>query len=191
MPKWIAIGVDPGLDGAVVAIDENFKLLGYWDTILINAKKRLYATASMGELLRSLKKLYPRVTRLMAWLEKAAPRQQEGVSSAFKNGQGFGLWEGIIVGLGITYDIVAPNTWTRAMLRDVPAGEPKARSMAKCQRLFPSIELKKPRGRKLSLDGRADASLIAYYGMLQMLGQSKAPVTHVKTPPKRPPNVRP
>jgi hypothetical protein len=182
--RWISIGIDPGLDGAVVAIDNNYQLLGCWDTIFIQAKKRLYATAVMGDLLRELVEGNPRSKLVKAWLEKAAPRSQEGVSSAFKNGQGFGLWEGILVGLGITYDIVAPNNWTRVMLKDVPVGDPKARSMAKCQRLFPSIELKKPRGRKLTLDGRADASLIAYYGMMQMHGERKAPVTHAKKPPR-------
>lgn len=178
------MGIDPGLDGAVVAIDNNYQLLGCMDTVFIQAKKRLYATAVMGDMLRELTTGTPKSKLVKIWLEKAASRPNEGVSSAFKNGQGFGLWEGILVGLGVTYDIVSPNSWAKLMLRDVPVGEPKARSMSKCQRLFPSIELKKPRGRKLTLDGRSDAALIAYYGMMQMHGEKKAPVTHAKNPPK-------
>jgi len=71
--------------------------------------------------------------------------------------------------LGLPYDIVHAKTWTKEMLKDVPAGDPKDRSMIKAQRLFGSkLPLTKPGGRVLSLDGRADAALIACYGMTCM-----------------------
>lgn len=185
-PNWISIGIDPGLYGCVTALDQDYQVLGYWDTPLIEAKKKLYATAEMGLILSDIIKLkFPEANLVRAWLEKAAPRQLEGVSSAFKNGQGFGLWEGILIGLRVSYDVVAPNTWTKVILKDVPAGEPKARSMAKCQRLYPGIPLMKPRGRKLTLDGRSDSALIATYGMMQMQGRQKVKETHAKRPPPR------
>jgi hypothetical protein len=74
------------------------------------------------------------------------------------------------------------------MLKDMPAGDPKERSMLKAQQLFgSSLPLTKPSGRVLSLDGRADAALIACYGMTQLYGNLEQfvnkPIT--KTPVKK------
>lgn len=194
--KIISIGIDGGLNGAVVAIDENNNIVGWHDTPLImqktgktpkgNAKKRsLFATTEMGNILRDLIRGYPSESvNVMVWLEKAFPMQKQGLSSTFRTGQGFGLWEGICIGLGIKYDIVGPRTWQKEVLIDMPAGDPKARSMAKCQRIFPALPLTTPKGRKLSMDGRADAAMLAYYGLYRMKGMKHA--TSKTPPPKRP-----
>lgn len=187
MDEWLAIGIDNGLLGAVVAIDSSFRLVDYRDTPILNLGKKgktknEFATAEMGKILRdvSSKAAYVKV-----WLEVAHAMPKQGVSSTFKTGRGFGLWEGICIGIGLVYDIVHPKTWTKVVLHDVPAGDPKARSMAKCQRLFPTLPLTKPRGTVLSLDGRSDAALIAYYGMSQMLGGLHAPQSKKCPPPRR------
>lgn len=180
MSSWVSVGVDNGLTGAVVCISDQYQLLGYWDTPVINLgvkgkQKNEFAPATMCQILSLIKKEHidRKGERVMVWLEVAQAMPKQGLSSTFKTGRGFGLWEGICAGLGLEYDIVHPRTWTKFMLKDIPAGEPKSRSMAKCQRLFPELPLTKPRGKVLSLDGRSDAALIAYYGMLQMKGRSE------------------
>ena len=193
-----AIGIDNGLMGAIVTINEEFQLISYDDTPIINmgAKgkaKNEFATAEMGRIIRhTVETKFKPGNEVMAWIEQAQAMPKQGLSSTFKTGRGFGLWEGICIGLGIKYDIVHAKTWTKIMLHDVPRGEPKARSMAKCQRLFPDLPLKKPRGHMLTLDGRSDAALLAYYGMLQMTGQQQPhggkPIP--KTPPRRRPTLR-
>lgn len=197
--RIISIGIDNGVQGAVTAVDENLQVIGWWDTPIITQKKgknpsgrdkvrNEYATAEMGNILRTLiGGAPPEMIHIMVWLEKAFPMQKQGLSSTFKTGQGFGLWEGICIGLGIKYDIVSPRAWQKEVLADMPAGDPKARSMAKCQRIFPEIPLKLPKGRKLTMDGRADSAMIAYYGALKMKGAKDEPVQKGKTPPpKRP-----
>lgn len=186
-----AIGIDNGLKGCLSLINENFELLDWRDTPIINLgekgkTKNDFATAEMGHALRGLLEQAKDATQIMIWLEVAQAMPKQGLSSTFKTGRGFGLWEGICIGLGIKYDIIHPKTWTKVMLHDVPRGEPKARSMTKCQRLFPKLPLTTPRGTKLTMDGRSDATLLAYYGMLQMT-QQQAPTTHAKTPPRRKP----
>lgn len=190
MPDWISIGVDNGLLGAVVAIDDNFHMLGYWDTPIINRgkggkTKNEFATAEMGTIFRNILETYSSTKRIMAWIEQAHAMPKQGLSSTFKTGKGFGLWEGICIGMGIRYDIVHPKTWTKIMLKEIPLGDPKSRSMTKCQRLFPNLPLMLPRGRKLTLDGRSDAALLAYYGMLQMRGASVDSRSKKNPPPRR------
>jgi hypothetical protein len=185
-----SLGIDNGLKGCLALINENFELIDWQDTPVVNlgAKgktKNDFATAEMGHVIRRLLAQTEGASQTMVWLEVAQAMPKQGLSSTFKTGRGFGLWEGICIGLKIKYDIVHPRTWTKVMLHDVPRGEPKARSMAKCQRLFPDLPLTTPRGTKLTMDGRADAALIAYYGLLQMTSQ-EAPTTH-KAPPKSPP----
>ena len=194
--KW-AMGIDNGLKGAIVVITENFDLLDYADTPVISLKgktktkknrtKTEYAPVEMKKLVEhTVKRAAEKKAALMVWIEQATAMPKQGLSSTFKTGYGFGLWEGICLGLGLKYDIVRPSTWTKTMLFDIPRGDPKARSMMKCQRLFPDLPLKKPQGHVLSLDGRSDAALLAYYGMLQMLGGHNLPETYKikKTPPR-------
>lgn len=178
----ISIGIDPGLHGAIVAIDDNYALLFYSDCpVIANVKEKKgkksktfeFAPPSMAEILRTLMGGYP-TCRIKAWLERAGAMPKQGLSSTFKTGRGFGLWEGLLAGTGLIYDIVGPRTWSKVMFEGTPLGDPKQRSLTKCQRLYPGLSLTTPHGRVLSLDGRSDAALIATYGMMQMRGD-KAP----------------
>lgn len=175
----ISIGIDNGLFGAIVAVDHNFKIRAYYDTPIVNLTKTKkggkksvnheFAPTAMKDVLVEILSQLADSDETKVWLEVAHAMPQQGLSSTFKTGRGWGLWEGIVVGLGLSYDIVHAKTWTKAMLKDVPAGDPKERSMVKAQRLFGStLPLTRPGGRVLSLDGRADAALIACYGISQL-----------------------
>ena len=170
----ITIGIDNGLKGAIVAINDDYKLLAWYDTPTIQLKKgkkikNQYAPATMVSIIESiLLEHAPSKEKVIVWLEMAQAMPKQGLSSTFTTGRGFGLWEGIVAGLGLRYDIVSPRTWTKAVLKDLPPGDPKDRSMMKCQRLFPELPLVKPRGTVLSMDGRSDAALIAFYGLMQL-----------------------
>jgi crossover junction endodeoxyribonuclease RuvC len=169
----ISIGIDNGLSGALVAVSDRGQV-EWWDTPVIDPGKgkgkRSYAVAEMKRLLEM--NLY-HDEKATVFLEKAQPMPKQGVSSMFTIGLGYGLWQGICAGLGLPYELVHPRTWQKVMLRDVPGKDTKARSMIKCQQLFPDIPLMKPRGRVLSMDGRADAALIAAYGMRVMRGEQQ------------------
>lgn len=176
----ISIGIDPGLHGAIVAIDDSYRLLFYSDCpVIVNTKTKEgkksttyeFAPPTMADVLRTTTEGYP-TCRIKAWLERAGAMPKQGLSSTFKTGRGFGLWEGMLVGIGIIYDIVGPRTWSKVMFKGTPLGDPKQRSLTKCQRLYPDLPLTLPRGRVLSLDGRSDAALIATYGMMQMRNDS-------------------
>lgn len=175
----ISIGIDPGLHGAIVVVNDVFQLVEYYDCPVIkNVKVKKgkksttyeFAPAVMADFLRSI--LHNnRNEYVKAWLEKAGAMPKQGLSSTFKTGRGFGIWEGILAMSSCPWDTVGPRTWSKEMFKGTPLGDPKQRSLTKAQRLFPTLPLTLPKGRVLSLDGRSDASLIAYYGMLQMQGE--------------------
>ena len=200
----ISLGIDNGNTGALVAVNEKYQLIGYRDTPVVQTTKakrggkksikiEVAPTAMKAALVSLLTECQSKdcgwvVPGVKIWLEVAQAMPQQGLSSTFKTGRGFGLWEGIVVGMDLPYDIVHAKTWTKVMLHDVPVGDPKDRSMIKAQRLFGSkLPLVKPMGRVLSLDGRADASLIAYYGMSQMLCVTPQFQTTKRPVPKRVP----
>ena len=169
--KHVTVGVDNGLFGGIVALDEQARVIQWWDTPVLELitgtkKKRKKIVFAPTEMKRIIESIISENSNVIVYLEVAHSKPGEGVTSSFNNGRGAGLWEGIVVGMGLRYDVVHANTWTKKVLKDVPRGETKQRSMIKCQRLFPEIPLTKPRGKVLSRDGRADAALIAYYGWL-------------------------
>lgn len=171
----VCLGIDNGLHGAVVALTEH-GLLDWHDTPIIatgskGKGKNVFAAAEMATILQAYASEFTLTYEaLYVIIETAQAMPGQGVSSTFKIGFGHGLWVGICAGLGLSYELVHPRTWQKAMLAGIPAGDTKARSMAKCQQLFPTIPLVKPRGRKLTMDGRADAALIAAWGLREMRG---------------------
>jgi crossover junction endodeoxyribonuclease RuvC len=160
MNKKISIGIDPGLNGAVAAIDEGFNVLALEDTPTVRAKgKILYNITAMCALLRRLALLGdPFVV-----LEQAQGMPGQGVSSTFSTGYGFGIWSGILGALELPYRSVRPSAWTREVLAGSP-GEGKERSIGFVMRMFPGAELVPPGCRK-PRDGRADALCLAYWGL--------------------------
>jgi len=158
-----SIGIDNGLSGAVVSLTEDLRVLAWFDTPTIAVgKKREFA---IHEMAAQLSKLFQDGAGGLVVLEAAQAFPRQGASSTFKTGFGAGLWQGICAGLGLRFEVVHPRTWTKEVLRDMPAGETKERSMMKCQQLFPDIPLTKPAGKKLCMDGRADAACLALYGL--------------------------
>lgn len=200
--NWAVIGIDGGLSGAMVAVDESLQVVAYRDMPVIEdvkhtkkrkgpkagqtvtTTKRRFDTRGIwqalwemaGELSRDRKEPY----RLFAVLELAQAMPQQGVSSTFKTGQGFGLVEMALVGVGIGYEIVKPSDWMKAVLKNTSGDTTKVKSLTLASRLFPNLPLKTPRGKKLTLDGRSDAALIALYGLRHLLNAVDEP-----PPPKK------
>jgi crossover junction endodeoxyribonuclease RuvC len=148
-------GIDPGKEGAIAVIYG--RSVEFWDAPTLNVgkgSKRAYDEAAMVEILKNL-----RTATFGLELVHSMPGQ--GVASMFSQGEGFGLWKGILSALETRWQLVTPQAWKKALM----AGQPKekASSVLVASRLFPNAQklLRGPRGR--ALDGRADALLIAEY----------------------------
>jgi hypothetical protein len=202
MLSYISIGIDGGLSGAIVIIDQRFSVLSWWDMPTISSTKKTTPRKgpNAGKTKTSIKRNFDlrsiftslrdtlnvirsdpdQLQQPMVFFEKAHAMPQQGVSSTFKTGQGFGLMEMALVALDVPYQIIDANAWTKEMHKGVTGGEPKAKSLLLASRLFPALPLKTPRGTKLTMDGRADAALIAYYGLVHVLKAQSPEATREK-----------
>lgn len=151
MKPGLFYGIDPGKSGAIALISGD--LARVWDTpVASDGKKSRYLLASMREILVAS-------PNTMAFLEQAHAMPGQGVTSMFAFGEGYGIWQGLLGGLQIPFEVVTPRAWKKEML----AGRPKGKSAARirAQELFPQLE---PELRLVKHDGRADALIIAEYG---------------------------
>jgi crossover junction endodeoxyribonuclease RuvC len=153
----IYIGIDPGLGGAVAIIDgTNVKLFDVPTALTGKGTKRDYLIANMAILLK-----YPSVYhQSFCVLEAVHSMPKQGVASSFSFGRGLGIWEGILSAYDIPYAKVAPQTWKKAMLGDMPRDN-KDSSRIAATRLFPNASDMLARKKD---DGRAEALLMAEYG---------------------------
>lgn len=153
----IYIGIDPGKAGAVAVIDGYDVKLYDTPVAKIKDSKNDYIPNAMADI---ISKHVHNSYEVFVVLEKVHAMPGQGVSSMFSFGRGLGLWEGILATLRLPYVMVAPQTWKKAMLADMPKDN-KDSSRIVATRLFPNATdmLKRKKD-----DGRAEALLMAEYG---------------------------
>lgn len=152
----IYIGIDPGKSGAVAAINGTEVKLYDTPVARIKDSKNDYIPSAMAKIIKDLEATRP----CFIVLEKVHAMPGQGVSSMFSFGEGLGLWKGIIAAYGIPYELVAPQTWKKAMMADMPRDNKDA-SRIVATRLFPNAVDMLSRKKD---DGRAEALLMAEYG---------------------------
>jgi crossover junction endodeoxyribonuclease RuvC len=152
----VYIGIDPGLTGAVAAIDGAGHLLRLADTptLVVRSGRKDRNEYQLGEMVDILLPYSDQRGDAFAAIEAVNAFPGQGVTSMFRLGYGLGLWEGITAALGISLEKVQPQRWKKTMLNGM--GKLKGAAMLKAQRLFPTAEL-----RLKKHEGRAEALLIA------------------------------
>lgn len=162
----IYLGIDPGLTGAVAAISPSGQLtISLMPTTLVKKgkkNKKEYKKESMRGLLENLGYEGDNEKRFVT-LERQQAFPGQGVTSMFSIGRGFGIWEGLLIGMGIEHMIVSPRKWQGA-IAPAKKGESKIRAIETAQRLFPGVSLKISTRAKKPHTGFADAACIALYG---------------------------
>ena len=91
--------------------------------------------------------------RRLVTLEQAQSMPGQGVTSTFSTGRGFGIWEGVLGALDVSYRTVRQSVWVKRVLAGTP-GEGKERSIRFALQMFPGFELT-PEGSRKPRDGRA------------------------------------
>jgi crossover junction endodeoxyribonuclease RuvC len=178
MNLWI--GIDPGLTGAVAAIDDYGNLVALQDTPVITVRKGKgrrseYSEPGMTTLLEGIlnsgEKAHARVL-----IENVHSMPKQGVASSFSFGVGFGIWRGIIAALRLPCERVEPTVWKRAL----HLSRDKGKAVQRALRLYPRADLGHTyHGRTIYHDGRAEALLLAHYarfGVAENTPKSKSAV---------------
>lgn len=160
------VGIDNGLDGGIVFLNETSKRCNVISTHVMptvgqtgGKGKRAYDVPGMVMLMR---KLVPDLS--MVFLERAQAMPKQGVSSTFSIGYGFGLWQGILASLEVPYEIVGPRTWQQEMFQGVDSRDTKRASAIIAGRLAPNIDWRATERCRKPHDGLTDALCIAEYG---------------------------
>jgi len=153
------IGIDPGLGGAIAILNDAVTV--HPTPVIVErlekSIRRHHDEPAMRDLLCGL-------DDPVAYVEEVHSMGGQGVRSMFTFGTGYGLWRGLLVGLGIPYTLVPPRTWQRLMFSGTPRTDPKAASLLVVKRLFPAASLRRTEAARTDDHGMADALLIAEYG---------------------------
>jgi hypothetical protein len=155
----IFLGVDPGLSGAIAAVNEDDDLLSVLDMPLLKLKRGGAARNEIDvtELARLVDDLCQTEKVGLAVIEQAQtipgtamPRQ------ALQTGYNFGLARGVVAAQFAPTETVPPKVWKRAMACPKEKDGARARASQLLPRHAGLWALKKH-------DGRAEAALIALY----------------------------
>ena len=150
------VGIDPGLDGALAFLGHESRVIDMpTRTLEINGNSRR-REVDLGGLWRILSS----VRECHAFVEKVHGMPKMGGSAMFTFGSGYGALLMGLTAAAIPYTPVTPQAWKKRLLAGMGPG--KGASIARACQLFP--ELAGEIGKK---DGRAEAILIAHYGVLE------------------------
>jgi hypothetical protein len=150
------LGVDPGLSGALA-------IRGEGTSLLVETMPVIAGQVDLPALCRWISAHKDSIR--IAFLEVVQGRPGFAVKSLMTASRNGGMIEGVLVALGIPYERVPAQVWTREMHvglgKDMKA---KDKSALVAGRIFPFMDFREnPESKKIH-DGLIDAALIAEYG---------------------------
>ena len=147
-------GIDPGAGGAFALVDDQGELQFVRDmpVIMLDGKRRVVGSA-VKEILDEWK---PRIVVI----ERGISISQQSAAGSFNFGVACGILEGVCAGMGMPTTMVYPITWKKMM--GVTGDKGGCRLTA--SRLWPHKHKLFARAKD---DGRAEASLVAMYQIMQ------------------------
>jgi len=164
MTLRVCYGVDPGLSGAIVALDERGNLLGYTRMPTTKGKPNEVLSSEVVDFLRRFESQEcPQVT-----IEEIWARVGQSMPAMFHYGREIGRLLGVVEALDMRVVRPIPQKWQRVMLAGQNRDDTKAAANVAAIRLWP--ELAQPLKIKAA-QGIADAALLAEYGRRELMGK--------------------
>ena len=147
----IVWGIDPGVFGAICCFDYTEGAVDIFDMPIVEVRgKKEVSPVLVRNILRDLPG--------PVFVERVGARPGQGVSSMFNFGKSYGMVLGVVAALDYSLHYVTPQRWQRDL--HVESGKDGSRTRA--MQLLPAYSQEFRRRRD---DGRADAALIAYWGV--------------------------
>lgn len=147
--RMCIIGIDPGVGGAIAAVEDGHVTAWDMPTVEIRGKRHVDPHGLIQRL-----QMLPRIE--MAVIEHVQGVQGTGATSAFSFGRSFGVVEGVLAGMAVPTTHVRPQAWTKALNVSRDKGEHRRVAMGlwpACASLFSRVKD----------DGRADAALLCHW----------------------------
>ena len=149
----ITVGIDPGITGAVVAL-EGETIVGIYD-MPTTPKKRGKGLEINAYLLADM---LHHINPTLAIVESVTSMPGQGVTGMFGFGRSLGVIEGVLAGLAVKTEFVRPQAWKKHFnLTKKPKDASRTLVIQRWPESSYDFRLKKH-------GGRADAALIALYG---------------------------
>ena len=145
------VGIDPGKSGALAIIDADGKVR------IVSFDLKEYRSILMSKIINLDRDQYT------IWIEQVHAMPGQGVTSMFHFGENFGQICGLLVGLGLEYNLVTPAKWKKS----VEVTHDKETSIIKAEELYPEAPLLRTSRSRVPDNNRAEALLIAHYARLQ------------------------
>jgi crossover junction endodeoxyribonuclease RuvC len=148
------VGIDPGIQGALVLLEWGAPK----ECVVMPTVQSLINGQAVADILREWKPDF-------VVLERAQAMPDQGVTSMFNYGVGYGTILGILQGLRIKHRTIRPQEWQGWAFKQVKVKreDPKGAALAVALALYPSAQLIPARCR-VPHKGIVDALLIAGYG---------------------------
>ena len=184
------LGIDPGLSGAVVFLTEDDVVESYTTPVLVGdtrkkTRKRevdgvvvsqTYDSKSKGFDIPAMRDLLsarqPRIKFAVLELVGAVGKMRgvtQSPKSMFGFGEGFGMWQAILVCLNIPYRLVRPQEWQKAILKGT--AQDKLASIKYAQSRYPDANLLASPRCRVPSDGITDAICIADFARREHRGR--------------------
>lgn len=169
IPKKVYVGVDNGLNGAIVGMMNGKIIL---KTIMPTTKtsstrgkvKNEYNIPEIAKIFRDLKEEH---SEIVVALEKALIIPISGRQSIASTSLCFGMMRGILTSLKIPYNIINPKVWQKRVLVGMDRRDTKIASANYCANLFPEEDFTKSERARIIHDGLTDALCMAKYCELE------------------------
>ena len=144
------LGIDPGATGGICLLDDD-------ERVVWAEKREQFDETELADFIALAK---ASGFLLYAFLERAQSFPKMGVVGAFKYGEGYGFWQGLLTANGIGFETVPPLTWQRALgvtkkHKEITQSQHKKNLVAEARSRWPSLP---------KHSGVCDAALIALYG---------------------------
>lgn len=156
------MGIDPGFSGAIAVLNVLGQIVDVFDMpiipdSLVNPRPRICG--------KTVSTILSKVEDPTVVIESVHASPQMGVTSAFRFGEGYGTLGGVFASLNLKVFSVLPTIWKAHFNLD--QNKNKSRTLAK--KFFPESD----KFNRAKDDGRAEAALIAVFGMRKFLKVAK------------------
>lgn len=148
------------MSGGIVVIDETQKIISKYIMPVIKGQKTEYDILNLVNIFINIKQLNKKI---FVVLEKSHVRPISGKRACFMTGFGYGVLQGILSSLQISYEIVSPNDWQKEILKGMNTGDTKKDSIMFCKRKWPDECWTATERSKKEHDGLCDAAGMAIY----------------------------
>ena len=150
------IGIDPGLNGAIVVMENN-KVLSVFDMPVMSEGKKNKRQLNSAQLVRIIKENTLANDDINVVVEQVNAMPGQGVTSMFNFGQTFGAIKGICAALDLPIFLVRPSKWKKHF--DL-INSSKDSSRTKVIEMYPSLSSQLSKKKDVN---KSDAILIARY----------------------------